>query len=57
MKGEVVVKKAALPPPGAYCVHQRMRAVRCGSTICVRPCRVECPDCGLVWMFGEGEFG
>lgn len=47
--------RLAVPPQGAYCTHDRMRLVSCGSSICgKRPCRVECP-CGVSWMF-EDEF-
>lgn len=49
--------KFALPPRGAFCVHRRMRKISCGSEMCVRPCRVECPDCGLSWMLYEGILG
>ncbi len=49
--------RLVMPPKGAFCLHPRMRYVSCGSALCKRPCRVECPDCGLSWMFGEGEFG
>lgn len=45
-----------LPPRGAFCTHRRMRAVSCGSTLCPKPCRVECPDCELYWLFEEGLF-
>jgi len=45
-------------PHGAFCSHGRMRYGACSS--CrergVR-CRVECRDCGLTWMFGEGVYG
>jgi hypothetical protein len=38
---------------GLSCVHPRMRAVSCGE--CSRPCRIECPDCGLTWMFEDDD--
>jgi hypothetical protein len=40
---------------GMFCEHRRMRLAKC--EYCKTPCRVECPDCGLSWMFGEGIFG
>ncbi len=40
---------------GLTCTHRRMRGVSCGY--CKKTCRVECPDCGLSWMFYEGENG
>lgn len=36
---------------GISCVHKRMRYASCGY--CPKSCRVECPDCGLVWLFDE----
>ena len=52
-------RELLLPPKGAFCVHVRMRAVACGECKKAnrRACRYECPDCGLTWMFEEGEWG
>ena len=44
--------KRALPPAGAFCSHERMRHASC-SYCAPRPCRVECPDCGLTWLLDE----
>lgn len=46
-------------PRGAYCSHRRMRWRTCDGCkkAGARPCCVECPDCGLGWMLGEGTHG
>jgi hypothetical protein len=49
------MRKYTLVPIGAFCTHPRMRYRSCGY--CTRPCRVECPTCGLTWMLNEGIYG
>lgn len=53
------MKRLAPVPFGAFCTHRRMRRRTCKGCQEVggKPCCVECPDCGLGWMTGEGEYG
>ena len=36
---------------GITCTHKKMRYMKCQN--CKKSCRVECPDCGLYWMFED----
>ena len=54
----MTTKEPRQPPKGAYCTHARMQYRSCGDEggMCKAPCRVECPDCGLFWLFEDGSF-